>query len=69
MSYKKNRIYMRDCEMKVRRQIWKQTELNDIRLSPKSCLEASQRKQWARIGKCHEMGGTQHWTFDSQVWW
>lgn len=67
MTYKKSKLHLAKCSQNIRKQIWKETAIHDFRLSPKSCLDTSQQKQIVRLSKCHEMGGTQQWTYNSMV--
>lgn len=66
MTYKGTRLYLAQCDRRERRQHWKETEIHDIRLGPRSCLQVSHGKgSQISLSKCHEMGGTQLWQIDS----
>lgn len=67
LTYKSAKLLMKECSVGQRRQQWKMTEIGDIRLGPRTCLDCSQRRSdLVHMGKCHEMGGTQQWKTDGK---
>lgn len=67
LSYKNLEPYLEKCSTNLRTQIWKETELGELRMGTRGCLQSSQRKNYIRINKCYENGGTQIWSHDSKV--
>lgn len=65
--YKGSKLLMVECDRTQRKQIWKQSDIKDIRMGPKACLNAMQAKNQVQVAKCHEMGGTQHWEYPPTV--
>ncbi|XP_076326197.1 polypeptide N-acetylgalactosaminyltransferase 11-like isoform X2 [Tachypleus tridentatus] len=57
-------LILKKC-VHTKKQIWHETEKNDLRLAELLCLDAAER--YPRLAKCHEMGGTQDWRHSSDV--
>ncbi|KAG8229030.1 hypothetical protein J437_LFUL007585 [Ladona fulva] len=51
-------VLMKNC-MRIKTQIWYQTDKNELVLGQVLCLDAS--GEYPRLSKCHEMGGDQEW--------
>lgn len=66
-GYRNSPLAMNLCTGHWRKQIWKYTELGELRLGPKACLEASNVRSNVKLAKCHELGGSQEWKYGSQV--
>lgn len=68
LSYKNLEPQLEKCSTNLRRQIWKETELGELRMGTRGCLQSSQKKNYIRINKCNENGATQIWSHESKVW-
>ncbi|XP_073989457.1 polypeptide N-acetylgalactosaminyltransferase 35A-like [Rhodnius prolixus] len=55
---KGSRLILKTC-LRVKNQMWSETDKGELRLAQYLCLDAE--SQMPRLGKCHEMGGTQEW--------
>lgn len=64
VSKKGSKLILSECS-EWNRQTFYQTERNELVLSQLLCLEASEQRP--RLGKCHEMGGSQEWKINNQV--
>ncbi|XP_037562128.1 polypeptide N-acetylgalactosaminyltransferase 11-like isoform X1 [Dermacentor silvarum] len=53
---------LQECA-KVKRQLWYETALHDLRLAQRLCLDGGD--EYPRLAKCHEMGGSQDWRHSS----
>ncbi|KAF7496737.1 Polypeptide N-acetylgalactosaminyltransferase 11 [Sarcoptes scabiei] len=62
ISYKNSKLYLSRCSKRYRKQIWKETELDEIRMGTKGCLDSAHGKKFLRLNKCDEMGETQKWS-------
>ncbi|XP_064087973.1 polypeptide N-acetylgalactosaminyltransferase 11-like [Macrobrachium nipponense] len=63
-SVKGSRLVLSECA-EVDRQIFYQTDHNELVIAKLLCLEASERLP--HLGKCHEMGGSQEWKISEQM--
>ncbi|XP_022256687.1 polypeptide N-acetylgalactosaminyltransferase 11-like isoform X2 [Limulus polyphemus] len=64
LTTKGSLLILQKC-VRTKRQIWHETEKNDLRLAELLCLDAKER--YPRLAKCHEMGGTQDWRHSSDL--
>lgn len=64
VSVKGSKLVLSQCS-EWNRQIFYQTDRNELVLSQLLCLEASEHQP--RMGKCHEMGGSQEWKINNQM--
>ncbi|XP_014204346.1 polypeptide N-acetylgalactosaminyltransferase 35A-like [Copidosoma floridanum] len=46
---------------RIKKQMWYETDKHELVLGQLLCLEGSEKRP--RLGKCHEMGGTQEWKY------
>lgn len=65
--YRNSPLVLRACTGHWRKQMFKFTKLNELRLGPKACLEAGNVRRKVKLAKCHEMGGSQQWQYSNQV--
>nr|XP_027195140.1 polypeptide N-acetylgalactosaminyltransferase 11-like [Dermatophagoides pteronyssinus] len=65
LSYKKSHLHLQQCSKSSRRQLWKQTDLNELRMGMKGCLDSGSPNKIdsIRLNKCHQMGSTQKWSW------
>lgn len=65
LSYKNCHVHMQQCLRSSRRQIWKQTDLSELRMNMKGCLDSGSPNKIdiIRLNKCHQMGSTQKWSW------
>ncbi|XP_069172165.1 polypeptide N-acetylgalactosaminyltransferase 11 isoform X2 [Procambarus clarkii] len=64
VSKKGSKLVLSKCS-EWNRQIFYQTDRNELVLAQLLCLEASEHRP--RMGKCHEMGASQEWRINNQM--
>lgn len=63
VTAKGSRIMLSPCAA-VKRQLWSETELKELKLADVLCLDTD--SQHPMLGKCHELGTTQMWSRSSE---
>jgi polypeptide N-acetylgalactosaminyltransferase len=60
---KGSRLILKSC-LRVKNQMWSETDKGEIKLAQYLCMDAGDH--YPKLGKCHEMGGSQKWKHKGQ---